>query len=472
MRFGHRALLCALFVTTACSLLEDLSGLSAKDASVDGGADASGLTACTTPTACPGGFCDCGYCSQTDPSCDQSLRRYTGVGGACVPGIVDVSDRVNHGCMVRTDGTAWCWGNDTDGELGNPAVSEQCSPPWGTIRCNRTPVQVLANGGTPLANVKKIVTAAFHTCALTADQTVWCWGYNTAGQLGNGQSGASAASEVPVHVQTASGVLGGVSAITAGYFATCAVVSGGAVWCWGDNSHLQIGNASVGAFSDVAVQVGSLTGATSISAGSSHFCVGTSAHTAWCWGRGNVLQLGNGAFSDTSTPAQVAFPADAGTVQVQDIGLGNYFSCAHTGLPAEVWCWGENRFGSLGSIINQTSANPSQVALSPAQETIGLNHVEGGDDHACIRISNSDLYCWGGNESGQLANVVVPTDGGTILPTLVYSDVAIFSAGFQHTCALTNKNDLLCWGANPCGELGDGTTTPHSAPTLVQQACP
>jgi hypothetical protein len=149
---------------------------------------------------------------------------------------------------------------------------------------------------------------------------------------------------------------------------------------------------------------------------------------------------------------------------------GNYFSCARTGLPAQVWCWGENRFNSLGANLPPPAGNPTEVALSAQEMTIGFGHVEGGDDHACAKLNDSVLVCWGGNETGQLGSAPV-LDGG-LPPTVVYSNVASFSAGYQHTCALTNDNQLLCFGANPMGELGDGTTTPHATPTLVAPACP
>jgi alpha-tubulin suppressor-like RCC1 family protein len=457
------AALSLLVVPAACSLI-DLSDLRGDAATTDASSDVSTGT-CTTAAQCPGGSCDCGRCSHADPSCDQSLRHYDD--GACVPGIVTVSDRVNHGCFVRTDGTVWCWGSNATSQLGNPNVQETCTPPWAPtgLPCNRTPVEVLTGNGTPLTGAKAVGTGAGHTCALLADQTVWCWGTNAKGQLGNTQ--VSATSNVPVQVQTSSGALAGVTAIGVGYFAACAIVgSAGDVFCWGDNSHLQIGNASAGATSGVAVQVGTLSAATTISGGSSHFCASTTSKDAWCWGRGNVLQLGNGNGNDTSTPQKVTF---AGSGQVQEMGLGNYFSCARIGQ-SQAWCWGENRFNSLGANLSSPSADPSEVALTSEQMTIGFNHVEGGDDHACARLSNSLLYCWGGNETGQLGIPAV-LDGG-LPPTLSYSNVASFSAGYQHTCALTNDNQIFCFGANPMGELGDGTTTPHSTPTLVAPACP
>src|SRR6185312_13696225 len=119
-----RGALLLLVAPAACSLI-DLSDLRG-DAST--GADASSDVStgmCTTAAQCPGGSCDCGRCSHADPACDQSLRHYDD--GACVPGIVTVSDRVNHGCLVRTDGTVWCWGSNATDQLGNPNVQETCT---------------------------------------------------------------------------------------------------------------------------------------------------------------------------------------------------------------------------------------------------------------------------------------------------------------------------------------------------------
>ena len=194
-------------------------------------------------------------------------------------------------CLVRGEGSVWCWGLNDKGQLGNNTTDDSL-----------VPVQVKGAGGVGLLSGAVSVAAGLkHACVAKSDGSVWCWGLNDKGQLGNNTTNDSL---VPVQVKGASGVgtLGGVVALTAGESFSCAVKSDGSVWCWGRNDKGQLGNNTT-KDSLVPVQVkgaggvGLLSGVCRIAAGLKHACVAKSDGSVWCWGLNDKGQLGD----DTTT---------------------------------------------------------------------------------------------------------------------------------------------------------------------------
>ena len=199
-------------------------------------------------------------------------------------GVVAVSAGLDYTCAVTSAGAALCWGADSTGQLGD-----------GNNRYTRpgtdTPVAVIGL----TSGVVAISAGAYHTCALTSAGGVWCWGANDLGQLGIGV--LSSYSTTPVAV---SGLSSGVVAISAGDGHTCAVTSAGGVWCWGSNSAGQLGTGTPTyqslyySTTPVAV-IGLTSGVVAISAGEGHTCAVTSVGAEWCWGSNVYGQLGNGS---------------------------------------------------------------------------------------------------------------------------------------------------------------------------------
>ncbi|MGD0167484.1 MAG: hypothetical protein ABSC51_09400 [Gaiellaceae bacterium] len=321
-----------------------------------------------------------------------------------------------HTCAVRTDGTVWCWGDNTYGQLGNNSTANSSTPVQvlgvggtgyltgvaevsadGNISCARltsggvrcwghnqygqlgnntttdqhTPVNVVGVGGTgTLANVIDIDAGANQACALISGGTVDCWGYNGDGQLGNG---TTTDSHVPVQVVGVGGTgyLSNVTQISGGRLHACALVSGGTVYCWGDNGNGELGDGTTTNRS-TPVPAGSISTAAAVSAGEYHSCATLSDGTAQCWGAAAYGQVGDGTTSDTSTPVTVIGPGGYGVLSgIANVSAGGAdinetydyeHSCALM-ADSTVVCWGQNNYGQLGDGTTTMSISPDGVGL-------------------------------------------------------------------------------------------------------------
>src|SRR6266568_4274426 len=195
----------------------------------------------------------------------------------------------SHTCMRLPDGTVQCWGRNYSGQLGN-----------GDGNLTNSSVPVTARG---LTTATSVVTGDAHTCALLGDGTVQCWGVGDAGQLGDGTVADPATgppgSSTPVQV---SGITGAAAVIAGGYH-TCALFADGTAWCWGRSDDGQLGNGAR-ASASTPVPVTNLTGVTAMTAGFYHTCALLPNGTVWCWGRNDEGQLGDGTTVGRPAPVQ------------------------------------------------------------------------------------------------------------------------------------------------------------------------
>jgi alpha-tubulin suppressor-like RCC1 family protein len=345
-------------------------------------------------------------------------------------------------CMASSGGVQ-CWGSDSTGQLGDDTTTfEQKTVP--------TSVVGLSSG------VVAIAAGDLHACALLATTGgEQCWGYNGHGQLGDGTTTNRL---VPTNVV---GLSSGVAAITAGAFHTCALLaSTGGVKCWGFNSNGQLGDGTLNDGQRVPTNVvGLSSGVVAITAGDSHTCaLLMSAGGVQCWG-GNGGQLGDGTVTRRLVPTNVVGLSSA----VAAITAGNYHTCALLTSSGGVHCWGGNGGGQLGDGTKIDRLVPiSVVGLSS-----GVAAITAGAAHTCALLaSTGGVQCWGNNGLGQLG------DGMTtawLVPTTsvagLSSSVAAITAGSGHNCAQLMSGDMLCWGDNRYGQIGDGTTTQRLVPT-------
>jgi len=367
---------------------------------------------------------------------------WTASSGAYPPTVSDSATTVaggsGHTCAVTSEGAVWCWGSNWGGQLGD-----------GTNTSRLTPVPV--SPMLPALDVTAVATGGGHTCAVTREGAVWCWGSNGSGQLGDG---TTTSRRTPVAV---SGLASGVVAISASDYHTCAVTSAGALWCWGRNVEGQLGDGTTTDRLTPVVVSGLGSGATAIAAGPGHTCAVTSAGALWCWGSNADGQLGDGTTTDALTPVAVKYLGSG----VASVATGSQHTCAVTSAGA-VWCWGSGTDGRLGDGNGTAALTPVSVSglLS------GVVAVTAGFRHTCALTSAGAVQCWGGNTS----EIGDGATGGRQTPVAVSglgSGVVAIDAGPSHTCAVTSSGAVWCWGENSDGRLGDGTSTTQNTPAPV-----
>ena len=338
-----------------------------------------------------------------------------------------------HTCAI-VNGSAQCWGDNANGQLGN-----------GTKNPASTPAEVAGLH----ANVSAISSGYRHACAVASGAAL-CWGWNPDGELGNGTMTQSMA---PVGV---TGLSSGVTAIAAGANHSCAIVSG-AVWCWGYNSSGQLGNGTAASPNLTPVNVTGLgLGVSTITSGFDHTCAIVSGG-AWCWGGNSFGQLGNGTHSGGATPVAVNGLSSG----VSAISAGDDLTCAVVNGGAQ--CWGDSGFGALG---NGTTFSGSPTPVSVNGLNSGVTAIVAGIGYACAAVSNNSAHpvkCWGYNNYGELGNgsatsSSIPVDAIFFPPLAAGDAVVSLAEGGFHTCAeivsMTGVARMQCWGENKSGELG------------------
>jgi alpha-tubulin suppressor-like RCC1 family protein len=355
-----------------------------------------------------------------------------------------------------------------------------------------------------------VVGGGTHTCALTLEGGVVCWGANTNGQLGNGSTAEGEHTPLVVH-GLRSGVIGlsvewgstcaltnmgkvycwgtirgdlngttaytptemnGLGSQVVQIAGPCALTAAGKVMCWGGNGLGQLGN---GTYVDSATPVTAIaSGALQITSGNfgSTNCAVMQTGEVMCWGWGDYGQLGDGKSGNhnSNVPAKVVLQNGAPLTGATQVRLGTVFGCALTGdngTGGGVMCWGNNRFGQLGNgqIVNTIRTFAAPVLNSAGGSALsGVKQISAGEAFLCARLTTGNVKCWGQGGNGQLGvnsttNTGVPV---TVLDTsgsAALSGVTEITTGMFHNCAFTSweaQNPLYCWGHNGMGQGGTG----------------
>jgi alpha-tubulin suppressor-like RCC1 family protein len=362
-----------------------------------------------------------------------------------------------HSCAI-SNGQAYCWGDNSDGELGN-----------GSTTSSSVPVAVVTSGVLSGVTLTQITAGFFFTCALSSTGTVYCWGFNADGELGNN---STANSSVPVAVTT-SGALTGltVTQITADSgFNACALGSNGAAYCWGKNSDGQLGNNTVTSSSvPVAVSTsGVLAGKalTQITAGNDLTCALDSTGLAYCWGDNPRGQLGNNSTTNSPVPVAVTTSGVLSGVTLTQISAGNAFACA-LGSTGAAYCWGYNASGQLGNSSTASSSVPVAVTTTGVLSAVTLTQITPGASFTCALGSTGAAYCWGLNGNGQLGNNSTTSSAAPVAVTASGLTLIQVSAGNTATCTQASTGAAYCWGMNSSGQLGNNSTTQSTVPAIV-----
>jgi alpha-tubulin suppressor-like RCC1 family protein len=266
---------------------------------------------------------------------------------------VQIAGGALHTCVVHKDGTVSCWGGNTDGQVGQP-VSSAASCPQSTgspTPCVKSPVVVPG-----LTDVAEVHAGETYTCARKNDMTVWCWGSNFSGTLGDGTN-TMRSTPAPVNG------LDDIVEIATGRWFACARHASGTVSCWGQNDTGQVGNGST-TDTNKPVAVVPITDAIQLGAGARHACVLGASGVVSCWGSNKEGELGQGTFANSVMPMDVLkslrMPVDV-LNPVNSIALGAIHTCAVPGTGSPV-CWGDNDANEIGDTTKTPRPLPVSVA--------------------------------------------------------------------------------------------------------------
>jgi alpha-tubulin suppressor-like RCC1 family protein len=284
-----------------------------------------------------------------------------GAGGVgFISGVSTVEAGGSFTCAVKADTSAWCWGRNDRGQLGDNTTTDALSP-----------VQVVGLGGTGfLTGVSDMSVGGSHTCAVKTDTSVSCWGRNDRGQLGDDTTTDRL---TPAQVKGAGGVglLTGVLRVTTGGSHTCAVKADTTMWCWGRNGQGQLGdNTTIDRLSPVQVRdtagTAYLTGVLiADSSGKESTCAIKTDWSTWCWGNNPRGQVGDGTVTDRLTPVQVVGSSGTGNLGASELlGVGGEHACAVSNV--DVFnCWGGNTRGQIGDGTTMTRVYPTPASITP-----------------------------------------------------------------------------------------------------------
>jgi alpha-tubulin suppressor-like RCC1 family protein/subtilisin family serine protease len=370
---------------------------------------------------------------------------FGGVRALSAGGMLGNSD--SHTVALKTDGTVWAWGGGLFGQLGDGVTTGAATVPVLTL---------------DLTNVSAVSAGGIHTLAVKTDGTVWAWGSNQYGQVGV-QEQFNFMRTRPVQLPG----LSGFTAVAAGGRHSLALKSDGTVWAWGTNTEGQVGN---GTFSQVVtepVQVTGLSNVRAIAAGPNYSLAVKTDGTVWGWGSnavggfppvGGVLGLQN-AFS-TSTPVQLA-----GLSNVSTVAAGGYHALALKS-DGTVVSWGNNQYGQLGD--NGGTSSPTPRAVSGLSN---VTAVAAGIEHALALKSDGTVWAWGRNFAGQVGDGTT-TDRKVPVHVSLGANATAVAAGLQHSAAALADGTVRTWGSNSSGQLGDRTQINRAAPVQVSGVFP
>jgi alpha-tubulin suppressor-like RCC1 family protein len=390
-----------------------------------------------------------------------------------------VSAGVAHTCGLKEDGSLWCWGEASNGQLGTGATTDRTSPTRVGTATNWTDLSV----------------GAWHTCALKTDHTLWCWGENQDATLGDGTT-------TDRLEPTRIGDGDNWARVGAGSTVTCALTSGGVLYCWGYNASGQVGDGTT-TKRLVPRKIGTEGNWVTVDSSGHHTCGVDVQGSLWCWGHNANGRLGDGTqvnrWSPTLTDDQRRWVG---------VACGRFHTCA-VAADGSAWCWGDNGDGQLGTGRPVSKLRPTLVSdeadwgapVAGSFQTMarksdgslwgwGASYPEGrlatpntghaaeptrsqgeslwrdvgvGWTHACGVLSAGSLWCWGGNNYGQLGRGNTNTYTNPV-EVLASSDLVSLGLGNNHGCAVRGNGTLWCWGVNVDGQLGIGRTSAHSVP--------
>jgi rubredoxin len=334
----------------------------------------------------------------------------------------------------------WVTGSNTYGQLGDNTTVNQY-----------TFIETITGG----TNWQQVSTSLFHSAAIKTDGTLWCWGDNYFGQLGN-----NTITHRSSPVQT---VAAGTNwkQVAGGEVHSAAIKTDGTLWCWGYNYYGQLGNNTRTHRSSPVQTVAAGTNWKQVSAGRNYTAAVKTDGTLWCWGENYQGQLGDGTDICKSSPIQTL----AGGTNWKQVSCGGFHTAAIK-TDGTLWLWGYNIRGQLGT-------NSTSYYFSPVQTISGgtnWKQVSCGATHTAAIKTDGTLWLWGTNSSGQLGDDTTTHKSSPVQTIAGGTDWKQVGCGASHTAAIKTDGTLWCWGNNSYGQLGDGTQTHKSSPIQTTAA--
>jgi alpha-tubulin suppressor-like RCC1 family protein len=349
---------------------------------------------------------------------------------------------------LKADGTLWTWGGNATGQLGDGTTTQRLVP-------QSTPV---------LTGVTAIAAGDQHALALKSDGTVWAWGSNSQGQVGG-----TPFTNHPVPQQVA-GLCAvppapcGVVAIAASTSNSYALKSDGTVWAWGANDSGQIGDGTFTARSSPTLVPG-LAGVQSIAAGAGFALAvvghGGAAGELWAWGADGSGQLGDGTATTYNRPHAVAGPS-----LIKSVFARQAWAVARTSND-ELLVWGDGSAGQQANFSNVSAPYNNYVPTRLAPWVAPVAELSVGSYHGLALDKAGRIWGWGSDFQCQLAEVVCDHSRYSVDLIAGITDGLLVAAGGGHSLAVTQDGQLWAWGDNTYGQLGTGDQTVRSAPTLI-----
>ncbi len=412
-----------------------------------------------------------------------------------------VSLGMSHTCAIDSLKNLKCWGLNRFGQLGDgTAEAVRYTPTLISIGGADGNDNGKGNNSNDEAYPTKIALGAYHTCAIDNLNNLKCWGMGWMGQLGlgtvenknvptiislgdndgngngygngdsNGDGDGDGGSIYPVQL-----ALGG--------FHTCIIDNIDNLKCWGYNIDGQVGDGTDGYYEQdkvtpTLISLCNATYATQIALGGYHTCVIDSLDNIQCWGLNDNGQLGDGTYENKNTPTLISLGGDddhddRDATYPTKLFLGAHHSCIIDNLN-NLKCWGLNSDGQLGDGTLDNKNMPTTISLGGGDKRFPAQLALGGF-HSCSIDDLNNLKCWGSNVEGQLGD---GSNDNKHLPTTISlgEDDTTYPIqivlGFVHTCVVDNFNDIMCWGSNWEGQLGDGTAESKNTPTKISLALP
>ncbi len=432
-----------------------------------------------------------GYNDNSNNNLEEISEKYYTLASMNMPGFqsgsiysYDTISMYQTGCAVLANGEIECWGNSFFGQAGVITTPGQG---LSTDNLNfPTNVNSLQNS---MGHFVEVAAGQFSTCALNSIGEVYCWGTELVGQLGNGIEPTTDYSNFSIHSPSLVQLPDNTSAVSisasTGNNHRCAILNNSDTVCWGSNNWGQLGDGTAcyvsggegyelpgdntgicsdssndgddsGKFTPVIVQFPDNKSAISISPGNQFTCAVMTDNSLYCWGKNDLLQLGQGNSNAVNgIPTLVSLPGDR---TVASVAAGGDSTCAIS-MDHNVYCWGAGGEGQLGDGSNDTNSVPGLVTLEEGEIPMAIT---AGNAFYCILLDTGAAKCWGTNWHGGLG------DGGALdmfnngisrqLPTNVsgnHSFIGIES-GLQNTCAIKANGSAYCWGRPYDGSLGNG----------------